>query len=510
MSDSEASAEIDLNAFHESNAFDMMMGSARKKRKADQNEPIRTAVVYSRRLVRIDPNHPLCGCIYGGQAVRADESPDVVAKARWGYENADAMRKNKRIGLLHELRMHGPEAFDNEVVESRRGPQSVVQKWANERERKLIASHGGPLRDPTVRCEQTLNLTNGGKCGCSFESMEAHRTACWKQFQDEIEEFIDIHKTSLVSSDYVNPVTGYKLGDRLGHVRRGHLWKGHSDEDERKLWLESLPNWAWNAKETEEYKAGCSERGKARFASPEARAEQSERAKKQRANETPEQRAEWSRKLSEAKSTPEAKAASSKRKKTEWANKTPEERAERNRKISETLSTPEAKAAASERGKAQFASPEARAELSERGKKQAAREAAGGKPSLAERGQTWLKNATPEQLAQRNRKLAETLSKTHANKRSENLRTLTGVELERKVKEYERKDRAEKIRKAKANALLKLEKYAGMNYTWRYHNVSKVQKEDGVHFFQDANGVWCAAFKTRGEGSSSSSAYGGS
>ena len=448
MSDSEASAEVDLNAFHELNAFDLMMGSARKKRKADQNEPIRTAVVYSRRLVRIDPNHPLCGCIYGGQAVRADESPYEVAKARWQEENNDAMRLNKRIGLLHELRVHGPEAFDDVVVESMRGPQSVVQKWADELERELIATHGGPLRDPDVRCEQTLNLDHGGKFGWSFESADAHRTVCWKVFQDELEEFIERYGTSLVFQRYVNPVTGYKLGQRLLGVRQGELWKGHSDEDERKRWLESLTNWAWNARETEEFKAECSERAKAQFASSEARAEQSERAKAQWDNATPEQRAEWSRKQSEAKSTPEARAAAS-----------------------------------------------------ERGKKQAAREAAEGKPSLVERGKaTQIGNWDEEQRAAA---LAKQIA-TAAEKRAENLRTLTGVELERQEKEYERTDRAHKIRKAKADALLKLEKYAGVDYQWRYRNLSKVQKEDGVHFFQDANGVWCAAFKTQGEGSSSS------
>ena len=413
MSDSEASAEVDLNAFHELNAFDMMMDSARKKQKPDRTDPIRTAVIYSRRLVRIDPNHPLCGCIYGGQSVRADESPYAVASERWKQENTQAMRVNKRIGLLHELRVHGPEAFDNELVESMRGPQSVVQKWADEREVALIAAHGGPLRDPTVRCKQTLNLTDGGKGQTHFESMEAYRTVCWKQFQDEMEEFIERYGTSLVPHKYFNPVTGYKLGKRLTSVRQGQFWKGHSDEDERRQWLESLPNWAWDATDTEEFKAARSERGKARFASPEARAKQSERAKKQ-----------------------------------------------------------------------------------------AAREAAEGKPSLVERGKatqigTWDEEQWEKVLAKR--------AATAANNRANKLRTLTGVACERQEKRYERADRKEKTRKAKADALLKLEKYTGMDYQWRYRNVGKVQKEDGVHFFKDANGVWCAAFKTQGEGSSSSS-----
>ena len=252
---------------------------------------------------------------------------------------------------------------------------------------------------------------------------------------------------------------------------------------------------------TPEFKAAHSELSKARLASPEARAELSERAKAQWANATPEERAEWGRKISEAQSKPEFKAAHSELSKARWANATPEQRAEWSRKQSEAQSKPEAKAAASERGKAQFASPEARAELSERGKKQAAREAAEGKPSLGERGKatqtgSWTEEQRAAALAKR--------AATDAKKRADKLSKLEGVARERQVKEYEIQDRNEMVRKAKADALRKLEKYAGMKHRWCYRNVGKVQKEDGVHFFQNANGVWCAAFKTRGEGSSSS------
>ena len=312
------------------------------------------------------------------------------------------------------------------------------------------------------------------------------------------------------------------------------IWRGPGSQvdDQERLWIgptglhtiKDHGGWGYNTREggeggrhvpsviskmkatrsTPEAKAAASERTKAQFASPEARAEVSERVKAQRAKETPEERAELNRKISESRSKPEAKAANSERAKAQRANETPEQRAEWSRKQSEAHSTPEYTAAASERGKAQWANktPEERAEVSERAKAQAAREAAEGKPSLAERGKaTQTGNWTDEQRAA----VAAKIAATAAKKRADKLSTLSGVARERQEKKYERADRKRMTRKAKADALLKLEKYAGMDYQWRYRNVGNVQKEDGVHFFPDENGVLCAAFKTQGEGSSSSS-----
>ena len=66
-----------------------------------------------------------------------------------------SIREDKDIGLIHCLDLHGSEAFDDQIVECKRGPRAEVQVWANEREIALIAEHGGPLRDPSVRCKQT-------------------------------------------------------------------------------------------------------------------------------------------------------------------------------------------------------------------------------------------------------------------------------------------------------------------------------------------------------------------
>ena len=552
MSDSTKSAKKELNAFEE------LMNPKSKKQKTCQStdEPIYMAVIYIRWLLYIDPNEPLFGCPYVGQSVRAGNTAIEVADLRWKAENNQAVREDKDIGLLHFLGFYGAGVFKNKVVEWKRGPRSEVQKWANEREISLIAAYGGPLKDPLTRCKQTLNLTKGGKGKGSFESKDALRTVAWIKFVSEMNAYVDFHGNSLVPFKYTNVVSGCRLGEQLTNVRKGILWKGHPDESKRKEWLESLPGWAWNSRDTIDFKE-----------------KKSECAKAQWINATPEERSEWSRKQSEAHSTPEYTAAASERgkaqaareaaegktslgergKATQFGNWTEEQRATALAK----RSTSEANKVASERAKAQFASPEARAELSERSKAQAAREAADGKPSLAKRGQTWRKNATTEQLAEWSRKQLEAKSnpefkaaasergkkqaareaaegktslgergkatqfgnwteeqraaaiakkiESNAKKRADKLSKLTGLALERKKKEYERTDCKEMIRKAKADALLKLDKYATMDYQWRYRNVGRVQKEEGVVFKPCPCGVWCAEMKTQNAVAGSSS-----
>jgi hypothetical protein len=414
--DSGSSDEED--AIPTTSAFDVLMQPPCKKAKVDEEQPNVIAVVYIRLLKWIDPSEPLHGCPYIGQAVRALLTANEVAAMRWKEENRNAIRENKRVGLLHELNVHGPEAFDDQIVEWKQGQRSEVQRWANELEAALITEHGGPLRDPSVRCKQTLNLTGGGKRGCSFDAMDASRTVAWLQFQDEYQDYIECHGTALVPASHVNPVSGYKLGQRLTGVRQGELWKGHPDEADRVKWLESLPGWAWNVKKTDEWREGVSERTKDRWANAddETRAGWSKKisdaskkmwndeekrfelcekilkgAKAARDNADEETRAEWSRKISDA-----VTAA--------WANADEEKRTMWRRHISEAKSTPEFKAIASERGKAMWANadedtlakwsrqiseakstPESKAACSERAKAQMKREAAEGKKSLNER-----------------------------------------------------------------------------------------------------------------------------
>jgi len=266
------------------NAFKLMMQPP-KKAKVEEVDPIVIAVIYIRWLKWIDPSEPLYGLPYVGQAVRAKETAEEVAVMRWKEENMQAVREDKDIGLIHCLDVYGPAAFDDQIVESKRGPRSEVQKYADEREMALIAEHGGPLRDSSVRCKQTLNQDHGGKFGMNFESRDALRTRKWLKFKAELESYVECYETSLVPRAYVNPVSKYKLGERLACVRQGHLWKVHPDEAARVAWLQALPRWAWNARYADDFKEECSERCKKRFESQEARGELSKRAKAQVARE---------------------------------------------------------------------------------------------------------------------------------------------------------------------------------------------------------------------------------
>lgn len=463
-----------------SNAFDVLM--ARKKPKVAESEPSMIAVIYIRWLKWIDPLEVLYGCPYVGQAVRALSTAELVAVARWKEENNEAMRESKRIGLLHELKMHGPGVFYNEIVEWKQGPRSEVQKWANEREIALIAEHGGPLQNPSMRCKQTLNLTNGGERNVNFEARDALRTVVWLLFHDEMEEYVECHDTALVPHLYTNPMSGYKLGRQLNAVRQGALWRGHRDHAKRIEWLEALPGWAWKAKETDEFREAVSERNKKRFEAQEEREAASRRGKSQWANADEETRAEWCRNQSEGMNRPEVKAVRSYNTKKRWVDADEETRAELRRKNSESHNRPEVKAASSERAKAQ-----------------AAREAAEGKKSLGERGKaTSTTNWTQEQ---REAALAKQVA-TNAAKRAAVLATLPESERPKKQAEFDRADRKEANRRAKANALLELPSYADKGYQLCYRTLAQAAK-DGVVFFQDEHEEWCARMGTQGGAGSS-------
>ena len=75
--------------------------------------------------------------------------------------------------------------------------------------------------------------------------MEDIRHNAWLEFQSEMQKYVECNKTSLVTSVYVNQLSGYKLGQHLVVVRNGQLWKGDPEEETRVKWLESLPGWTW-------------------------------------------------------------------------------------------------------------------------------------------------------------------------------------------------------------------------------------------------------------------------
>lgn len=243
------------------NAFKVMMqasGAPSKKPAVakDEKDPIVTAVIYRRWLEHVDEAEPLWRIPYFGQAVRFNISPQALAETRWKEEDYDAKREDKEIGLIAVLDCFGKDAMDNKVLEHRTGPRSVVQAWADQREKELIAEAGGTLRDMDKRLRQTLNILKGGKGATWWASMDAFRAKRFNNFKREMEEFVEENHTAQVPSSYVNPTTGYKLGSQLNQFRQGILRNGAVNQKAIEDWAASLPKWAWNVHEanTERFK----------------------------------------------------------------------------------------------------------------------------------------------------------------------------------------------------------------------------------------------------------------
>jgi hypothetical protein len=176
------------------------------------------------------------------------------------------------------------------------------------------------------------------------------------------------------------------------------------------------------------------------------------------ASATPEQLAERRRKHAETTSTPEWKSKASDRGKAqekrrvdagmksfadlaqEWRkNATLEQEAARVNSVRTSMATDASKRKRSKIAKVQFENEEANdpGGRSRRAKKQMECEAAAGMKSLAERGNEWRKNVTPDQLAAMQQKRKETTYKARAEK----LAALPPFEREKQEREYAREDR---------------------------------------------------------------------
>lgn len=69
----------------------------------------------------------------------------------------------------------------------------------------------------------------------------------WNTFQAALQRYISCYRTARVPQSYVDS-DGYNLGRILNMVRtRGYYLKGKHDENQRRLYLEGLCDWTWNA-----------------------------------------------------------------------------------------------------------------------------------------------------------------------------------------------------------------------------------------------------------------------
>lgn len=207
-------------------------------------------VVYARRLVGLDPSHPLHQIPYFGQSVRSRcKTAESVAKQRWQAENSQAARETKSVGLIACLSRFGTGAFQDSIVASMSGPRSIVQPWADKLEMELIAADGGPLQDPLEKCKQTLNLTRGGKYwNPSHVSRYAVSAIKFGEFVRHLKVYESSTGTCNVPQSFVTS-SRYPLGCRVDDVRQGCYWSAHPRQKQMVEQLESIPNWVWNAHE---------------------------------------------------------------------------------------------------------------------------------------------------------------------------------------------------------------------------------------------------------------------
>jgi hypothetical protein len=448
-----------------------------------------------------------------------------------------------------------------------------VQAWANEREIALIAEHGGPLRDPSVRCKQTLNLDHGGKFGMNFEARDAARTigwlklkreleeyvSCyktcvvsrtyktssgyplgarlhgvrqgelwnghseevdrkdwleslpgwtwnaskdirdnaWTAFQCEMNEYVQINKSSLVRQSYVNPVSGYPLGKRLCDVRQGVLWKGHPNEADRIEWLEVLPKWTWNAKEyawhafksemTEYVQINKSALVRARYVNPVSGYQLGSRLHGVRQGEFWKGHPEEADRIEWLESLPKwAWNGKDALRMVKWF----EFQDEMNEYV---------KINKSALVHTDYVNPVSGYPLGQRLNSLRQGQLWKGYPNEDDRKEwleslpnwAWNAKGTDEFKAD--------IKKRKQDNRASVLKGLSESDREKMQKEFDARDRRFANQQAMAAALLKLPAYANKNYQWRLTKQTKA-KEDGVVFFQDSSGVWCARMGAEGEG----------
>lgn len=197
------------------------------------------AVIYKWKLDRIDEGHPLYGICYIGQTVRADMTPEKALQIRTGSHISDAGLHPSEIGLHWAINAFGTHAFTISLLEVAYLPHKDAILWADEREIANIADHGGVMRDrePLKPIRQTLNLTKGGRGGCSsWEAVERKSLLKWQATQKHLQRFAEEHGHLRVPIDF-KTACGHRLGVQVVNIRSQQLGiRGHP---ERKKWLDA-------------------------------------------------------------------------------------------------------------------------------------------------------------------------------------------------------------------------------------------------------------------------------
>ena len=222
-------------------------GSAARAERAERADENVHAVVYRWTLSGVPSEHPLFGIVYIGQVVRSGHSPEEALHFRTMQHCSDAIRSPRELGLHWAIRTFGRDSFSVQLVDTRHLPRVEAMDWANERERALIAAHGGVMRDRDRRRRQTLNLTVGGQGNprAVWQGLEAHSNLRWTRLQAHLQAFYEDHKHLRVPHRDTTPC-GYRLGVAVINIRtRKDYITGHP---ERVAWLEER-GFAWNERD---------------------------------------------------------------------------------------------------------------------------------------------------------------------------------------------------------------------------------------------------------------------
>jgi hypothetical protein len=249
------------------NAFDKLLEGQTKRQKtysAIAGVMQWFAVVYIRRLVHIDPNHPLYGIVYIGQTMRWALNEVDAAAQRWYEEDKQAKREVHDTGLLAILMLFG-DVFDNSVIRYMCGSEPTLEMvdFMNREEKLNIADHGGILKSMTAKCVQTLNKTLGGQ-GAKFEHFFARSASKMDKFFEEVSIYLASnasYDTGMVDPSYQSP-SGYNLASKLTTVRRGYYWGGHPLQETYLKTLLTLRGWTWHGRDSASYSLWLSERNK--------------------------------------------------------------------------------------------------------------------------------------------------------------------------------------------------------------------------------------------------------